>query len=275
MLKTRVISGAVVFLIAATTCFIGGPVLLVTLAAISYIAYYELCKAIGLHMADSKPAFLEIIGYISVTVYYVLVFFELSERYFPVWVILTLLFLAAAYVFTFPKYKAQNFMGAFFCILYAPVMFSYIYLTRSMENGFLMVCLVFICSWMCDTCAYFVGMNFGRHKLAPVLSPKKSIEGAVGGVAGTVLACVIYDVVLTSLGYLTYRDIWMCMAIGTVGSIFSQIGDLCASGIKRNFGIKDYGSLIPGHGGIMDRFDSVIVTSPLIYFLAKIFISFR
>lgn len=272
MLKTRVLSGIVLVIIATVTLLLGGPVLLLTLAAISFIAYFELSRAIGLHQVDGKPAVLEIIGYLSITVYYVLVFLGQSERFFTVWMILTLLFLAAAYVFTFPRYAAGMFMGAFFSILYAPVMFSYIYMTRCMENGFWLVCLVFMCSWMCDTCAYFTGMKFGKHKLAPVLSPKKSIEGAIGGVVGTALTGIIYDLIMTSLGILTLNDMWMCIVIGIVGSIFSQIGDLCASGIKRHYNIKDYGTLIPGHGGIMDRFDSVIVTAPLIYFLAKLFI---
>ena len=268
MLKTRVLSGIVLVIIATVTLLLGGLVLLLTLAAISFIAYFELSRAIGLHQADGKPAVLEIIGYLSITVYYVLVFLGQSERFFTVWMILTLLFLAAAYVFTFPRYAAGMFMGAFFSILYAPVMFSYIYMTRCMENGFWLVCLVFMCSWMCDTCAYFTGMKFGKHKLAPVLSPKKSIEGAIGGVVGTALTGIIYDLIMTSLGILTLNDMWMCIVIGIVGSIFS----LCASGIKRHYNIKDYGTLIPGHGGIMDRFDSVIVTAPLIYFLAKLFI---
>ena len=163
-------------------------------------------------------------------------------------------------------------MGAFFSVIYAPVMFSFIYLIRNRENGFWLVWFVFIASWVSDTCAYCVGMLFGKHKLAPVLSPKKSIEGAVGGIVGSALAGILYGLLLVSVSDITYSGLWICALIGAVGSVFSQIGDLAASGIKRHYNIKDYGKLIPGHGGIMDRFDSVIVTAPLIYFLVTLFL---
>ena len=131
---------------------------------------------------------------------------------------------------------------------------------------------VFICAWVSDTCAYFVGVKFGKHKLAPVLSPKKSIEGSVGGIVGTAIFSILYGLVLMYVTNMAASDLWICAVIGAVGSVFSQIGDLVASGIKRHYEVKDYGNLIPGHGGIMDRFDSVIVTAPLIYFLITLFL---
>ena len=123
----------------------------------------------------------------------------------------------------------------------------------------------FICSWGCDTCAYCVGMLIGKHKMAPVLSPKKSIEGAVGGVVGAALLGVAYAAVL-------HNDMIAYAIICAVGALISMVGDLAASAIKRNQGIKDYGKLIPGHGGILDRFDSVIFTAPIIYFLSTVLI---
>ena len=120
--------------------------------------------------------------------------------------------------------------------------------------------LIFLCSWGCDTCAYCVGMLIGKHKMAPVLSPKKSVEGAVGGVAGAVLLGVIYAAA-------TKGPMAEYALICGVGALISMVGDLAASAIKRNMGIKDYGKLIPGHGGILDRFDSVIFTAPVIYYL--------
>ncbi len=272
MFKTRVISGIFLILIAGISLYFGGAVLALILAAISLIGYYELSKVIGLHGKKGIPGCLETIGYISVVAYYILVYLGLSERFFTVWLILSLLIMAAAYVFTFPKYEAGLLMGAFFSVIYAPVMFSFIYLIRNRENGFWLVWFVFIASWVSDTCAYCVGMLFGKHKLAPVLSPKKSIEGAVGGIVGSALAGILYGLLLVSVSDITYSGLWICALIGAVGSVFSQIGDLAASGIKRHYNIKDYGKLIPGHGGIMDRFDSVIVTAPLIYFLVTLFL---
>ena len=271
-MKTRVISGIILFLIAFASILLGSVVLAGVLVTISFIAYYELSKVIGLHGGEKKVGILELIGYISIAVYYVLVYLENSERFFTVWMILSLLLMAAAYVFTFPRYKAGLFMGAFFSVIYAPVMFSYIYLTRCKEDGFWLVWFVFICAWVSDTCAYFVGVKFGKHKLAPVLSPKKSIEGSVGGIVGTAIFSILYGLVLMYVTNMAASDLWICAVIGAVGSVFSQIGDLVASGIKRHYEVKDYGNLIPGHGGIMDRFDSVIVTAPLIYFLITLFL---
>ena len=167
------------------------------------------------------------------------------------------------YVFTYPKYQAGQIMAAYFGLIYVAVMLSYIYLTRNLPDGKFIVWLIFLCSWGCDTCAYAVGMLIGKHKMAPVLSPKKSVEGGIGGVVGAMLLGLIYAAA-TGGPKLAYAII--CGG----GALISMVGDLAASAIKRNQGIKDYGKLIPGHGGILDRFDSVIFTAPGIYFLAKI-----
>ena len=140
-------------------------------------------------------------------------------------------------------------------------MLSFILLTRNLPDGKFIVWLIFLCSWGCDTCAYCVGMLIGKHKMAPVLSPKKSIEGAVGGVVGAALLGVIYA------GGNTWEQMLEYAVICGVGALISMVGDLAASAIKRNHEIKDYGKLIPGHGGILDRFDSVIFTAPIIYYL--------
>lgn len=112
-------------------------------------------------------------------------------------------------------------------------------------------------------------MLVGKHKMAPKLSPKKSIEGAVGGVVGTVLLTMMYGLVFQEEMGLTANYIFILAGISGVGAVISMIGDLAASAIKRNYDIKDYGKLIPGHGGVLDRFDSVIFTAPIVYFMAK------
>ena len=146
-------------------------------------------------------------------------------------------------------------------------MLSYIYQTRLLEGGIFTVWLVFVCSWGCDTCAYCVGMLIGKHKMAPVLSPKKSIEGGIGGILGAALIGVLYALAINHWGG-AESEVFTYAVIGAVGGAISQIGDLAASAIKRYHNIKDYGRLIPGHGGILDRFDSVIFTAPIIYYLA-------
>ena len=126
--------------------------------------------------------------------------------------------------------------------------------------------MVYVSSWGSDTCAYAVGRLFGRHKLAPNLSPKKSVEGSVGGIIGSALIGVIFGLIMSNFTGKSENLIIIFAVIGGLGSVISQIGDLAASGIKRNYDIKDYGHLIPGHGGILDRFDSMIFTAPAVFF---------
>lgn len=139
-----------------------------------------------------------------------------------------------------------------------------------MDQGKFLVLMPFLAAWGSDTCALFAGMLFGKHKLAPVISPKKTIEGAAGGVVGSTVLMVIYA---TAMNHFFGVEMSMVSAvlIGIFGSILGQIGDLSFSIIKRNYGIKDYSHLLPGHGGILDRFDSVIFVAPVVEVLVRLF----
>lgn len=260
MFKTRLLSGILLVAVALLTIISGGYVLFFTLLGISIIGMQELYKAMGVH--TEKFNLLEIAGYISAVIYYAAMLLDF-ERYGMMAVICGLVLIMFVYVFSYPAYEAGQVMAAFFGIVYVAVMLSFIYLTRNLPDGKFLVWLIFICSWGCDTCAYCVGMLCGKHKMAPVLSPKKSIEGAVGGVAGAALLGGVYAAA-------TGGEVVEYAVICAVGALISMVGDLAASAIKRNQGIKDYGKLIPGHGGILDRFDSVIFTAPVIYFLSLV-----
>ena len=259
MFKTRLISGIILVIIALATIIPGGPVLYVTLLAISLIGMQELYRA--MKVREKNFNFLELAGYAGAVCYYLSL---LKGGELPQMALMfALVLLMAVYVFTYPTYHADQIMSAMFGILYVAVMLSYIYKTRCLEGGGWLVGLIFLSSWGSDTCAYCVGMLIGKHKMAPVLSPKKSVEGGIGGVAGAALLGVIYAAA-------TGGPMAEYALICAVGALISMVGDLAASAIKRNQGIKDYGKLIPGHGGILDRFDSVIFTAPAIYFLAKL-----
>jgi phosphatidate cytidylyltransferase len=131
-----------------------------------------------------------------------------------------------------------------------------------------LVWLVFLSSWICDTFAYLAGVTMGKHQLAPVLSPKKSIEGSIGGVLGSLVLGALFGFLCRMELSGVFRDpVIGCALVSGIGAVLSKIGDLAASAVKRDHGVKDYGTLIPGHGGILDRFDSVIFVSPAIYFL--------
>lgn len=259
MFKTRLLSGILLVAIAFLTIFSGDYVLFFTLLCVSLIGMQELYRA--MKVREDSFNTLEIAGYLSAVLFYTAVLIDF-ERYGTMAVIIALVLLMFVYVFSYPKYRAEQVMAAFFGVVYVAVMLSFIYLTRNLPDGKFIVWLIFICSWGCDTCAYCVGMLIGKHKMAPVLSPKKSVEGAVGGVAGAALLGVAYAAA-------TGGKMAEYAIICAVGALISMVGDLAASAIKRNQEIKDYGRLIPGHGGILDRFDSVIFTAPVIYFLAK------
>ena len=256
MFKTRLLSGIILVLIALLTIISGGIVLFMTLLAISLIGMQELFKV--MKVREDRFSLPEIAAYVGIVGYYLSLWID--EEYQVVELMGCLVLLMFAYVFSYPKYHAEQIMAAMFGVLYVGVMLSFIFQTRELDGGAFHVWLIFLSSWGCDTCAYCVGMLIGKHKMAPVLSPKKSVEGAVGGVVGAALLGAIYAAA-------TGGTIWAYALICAVGGLISMVGDLAASAIKRNQGIKDYGTLIPGHGGILDRFDSVIFTAPIIYFL--------
>lgn len=260
MFRTRLLSGILLVILALVTILSGGYVLFVTLLLVSLIGMRELYSAMGVR--GSGFSLLELAGYLGAVLYYGVLLIS-PESYGVMAIIAALVLLMFVYVFTYPKYKANQVMAAFFGVVYVAVMLSFIFLTRGLEGGKLIVWLIFFCSWGCDTCAYCVGMLIGKHKMAPVLSPKKSVEGAVGGVVGAGLLGAAYAAA-------THGPVVEYAVICAVGGLISMVGDLAASAIKRNQGIKDYGKLIPGHGGILDRFDSVIFTAPVIYYMAKL-----
>ncbi|MCR4691404.1 MAG: phosphatidate cytidylyltransferase [Lachnospiraceae bacterium] len=270
----RLISGIVLLALLLSVIIVNGGVLAGFLLVISLIGFFELVRACNVRAKNEKIALPEAVGYVGIVAYYGLLFFGTKEcfsEYGTLLIILTVMGMLLCYVLAFPRYRAGQIMAAAFSYFYAPILLSYIYQTRNLPQGQYLVWLIFCGSWGCDTCAYAVGMLFGKHKLAPVLSPKKSIEGAVGGVVGSALIGFLYakgvQIFLPAAG-LGSEILWAYPLISAIGAVLSQAGDLAASGIKRDHDLKDYSHLIPGHGGIMDRFDSVIVTAPLIYYLS-------
>ena len=304
-MKTRVISGVFLFLIIATVLLSGGYVLFAFTLFISIKAFFELTRAMKVRVnlldgetdqgkkadPENDPKvvterrsvseeiknmnLLEVLGVFGIIGYYCVLLFAETQTFVMLTITLTIVAQLFAYVFSFPKFEARQVMLTIFSFVYAPIMLGYLYLTRELEFGFYIVWLIIISSWVCDTCAYFFGVMFGKHKLAPVLSPKKSIEGAIGGVFGSAVVGFLLAFLLNRFNLVPEKDaiLWGFPLICAVGAMVSQVGDLAASGIKRNFEIKDYGTLIPGHGGIMDRFDSVIFTAPMIYYLAVLILS--
>lgn len=268
MFVTRLISGIVLVGLALLTICTGNWLLFFTVLALSLIGANELYKVMKVRPENSKFSILELAGYVGICLYYASLVVA-DGKYTLGALMAAIILIMFVYVFSYPAFHANQIMAAFFGISYVAVMLSCVYQTRMLEGGAYHVWLIFLCSWGCDTCAYCVGKLSSQvhknHQMAPVLSPKKSVEGAVGGVVGAVLLGLIYAMA-------TQGPVAVYMIICGVGGLISMVGDLAASAIKRNMGIKDYGKLIPGHGGVLDRFDSVIFTAPVIFYLSSILI---
>lgn len=267
----RVISSVTLFPVLFFLVYIGGLPLKIGTVFVSLVGMYEFYKAIY-----KKIMPIHYIGFILTVVYLFSIdthIFQLSDLIFRGFLLISMVVL----VFYHKTTSIFDVALTFFGVCYIPVMFSTVYLMRAFEYGKFTVWLPFLCAWSCDTGAYFTGITMGKHKLTPELSPKKTIEGAIGGIVFSALFSVIY-VFLIFNNNLEIKHIFnnknnvvmIFLAIGIIGAIFAQFGDLTASAIKRRFNIKDYGRLIPGHGGILDRFDSVIFTSGICYIILKI-----
>lgn len=262
MFKSRLLSGIILVILALIFIVNGGYLLLTVAGIISLIGLYELY-----HVFHIEKNALGITGYIATVIFYL----NLAFHFIPettLFVMAMILVLMCVFVFAYPRFHANQVIAAFFGVFYVSVMLSCIYQTRMLPDGKYLVWLIFLCSWGCDTCAYCVGMLFGKHKMTPKLSPKKSVEGAVGGVIGAAILTLIFGLIFRDGMQADNTDLIVMAVISVAGALISMVGDLAASAIKRNFEIKDYGKLIPGHGGILDRFDSVIFTAPIIYYLS-------
>lgn len=257
---TRVISGAVLVVLAVGILYFGGYVTGAAMLLLSLGGVFELLRVYQLH----KSA-MGYMAYIFTVAYYGIICFGKGEYFMPL-IVAYLIAILTAYVLAYPKFKDRDVMVTFTSFFYVSVMLSFVYYIREIEYGGAFVVLIFICSWINDTFAYFTGVTLGKHKMTPKLSPKKSIEGLIGGLLGATVIGALYGVFFQAKVY----DLKNCPLIfgivGLLGAGAAVVGDLTASAIKRNNNVKDYGKLIPGHGGVLDRFDSMIFTAPIIYY---------
>ncbi|MCR4672676.1 MAG: phosphatidate cytidylyltransferase [Lachnospiraceae bacterium] len=265
MFKKRLISGAILLAAVIVLIVIGRLPLFIFNFAIGIIGLFEFYRTRGV-----EKDFLAILGYIIAAGYMISVLTAYS--YAPVMGLAgSVLILMAAYVIKYPQYRSDDIFFILGGILYIPFTLSFIYLSRNLAAGACVTALIFISAWGNDTCAYCVGMKFGKKKIFPELSPKKSLEGLIGGIAGAALLGLIFGAIFNKFLSFSIHPAFACMIICAVAGFISVLGDLTASAIKRESGVKDYGNLIPGHGGVMDRFDSLTFAAPAVY-IAAIFL---
>lgn len=260
----------------------------VILGALAATATFEVVRAVG-----SKSKLLYTVA-CTVSLFTVFAYgFEIALPSVSVLYCLYAIILMSLMVFFNKQITFMHSATAFFSSMALPFAFSCFLRLNNIEQwfegfthqeGIYFVGLGFACSWLTDSFAYLVGRKFGKHKMAPVISPKKSVEGAIGGVVVAaafnvlilylfVLGCKnLYGYDLFGTGSMKYL---LIIPVSMILSVVSMIGDLAASVLKRNFGIKDYSQLLPGHGGIMDRFDSCTFVLPTLYCILKLFAEIR
>ncbi|MCX7843544.1 MAG: phosphatidate cytidylyltransferase [Clostridia bacterium] len=272
-MRKRIVSALIGLVLLISILSFGNIALGLGTLALALIGIHELYNAV--ENAGYKP--IRIIGYI----YCIPVFFlSLNQEYqrinsyldlfrslnyFSFGIFVTIVVLFSIMIFLHDKYNLSDISLTVFGILYVPFLLAFMVLTRNLSNGIYYIWLIFIGAWATDTFAYFTGMFFGRNKLLPAISPKKTVEGSLGGVAGCIAVTVLYGV-FVNLYIHQSISLYHYAIIGILNGIISQIGDWAASAIKRYVGIKDYGRVMPGHGGVLDRFDSILFIAPVVYY---------
>jgi phosphatidate cytidylyltransferase len=256
MLDKRVISALILLplLIVVTIC--GGVLFEGSVIIITAVALFEYVSAFK-NTENKVTTFVLIIGFIM---YYVIILANKFSFILPIIFLLVILSMAMP-IFN-DNYNVISSGITFIGFVYIVCFFSLLILIRNHNEGSILIWLVYIISWCSDTGAYYTGKTFGKKKLCPKVSPNKTVEGAIGGIVASVLGILIWAFLNPSINITWYQLI----ILGVVGSIVSVIGDLSASLIKRYIGIKDYSNIIPGHGGILDRFDSILFTAPVVYY---------
>ncbi|MDD5823810.1 MAG: phosphatidate cytidylyltransferase [Firmicutes bacterium] len=254
-MKTRVIAGLCMAPLLVIIYF-GGTALAIAAALIALMGVTEFYK--GWEALGVKPC--KNLAYVMIAVLYAGHFILGADQVFIMAWLFVSITAAMIYGWDLEKRGPYDAMATVLGLVYV-VFFSYHIVLIDCTLWGQLVWLVVIAAFGSDIMAYFSGYLFGKHKLAPVLSPKKTIEGAIGGFIGAGFFCGLFAYIFFDHGMLVHYII-----VGLIGGAFSQAGDLTASAFKRKMGIKDYGNLIPGHGGIMDRFDSILFVAPLVYY---------
>lgn len=248
--------GAIVLAPLLVFVFLGGLPLKIFTIALSMCGLYEFYNA----LKSNNIKAMSIIGYILLIIYYLLN--NNFQWMLYIIVLATVISLMIPIVNT--KYSFIDVSVTFLGFIYIVILFSFIPLVNAKVNGKYLVWLIFIGSWFSDTAAYYSGKYLGKRKLCPDVSPNKTVAGSIGGFLGSTIGCGVFGMII---GKFTPEVVIIhYFLIGALCGIMGQFGDLVASSIKRNVGLKDYSNLIPGHGGVLDRFDSILFNGVVVFY---------
>lgn len=267
-LKQRILTAAIGLPLIVLLLFCPTPVVIGMVMAAALIGMHEFYGAVGL----AQYKLLCGMGYLATVLIPLGTYFSLDTALALVYIYIVLLFVMM--LGAHRKLTFQHLALLVMALIYIPYFLSHIIYIRRLELGNIYIWLVFLGAFMTDSCAYFTGKAIGGRKLCPHISPKKTVAGAIGGVVGCGLSFILFGIIVnlcfsSALGG-SQLNLWLLFLLGLIAAVVSEIGDLVASIIKRQYNIKDFGTLLPGHGGILDRCDSIILVAPTIFlFLMK------
>ncbi|MEA4804442.1 phosphatidate cytidylyltransferase [Acetobacterium wieringae] len=262
-MKTRIWTGVIGLPLLIFILYTGGFILVVGVSILAFVGTMEYTRAINKMIRPKMNVVLMIILTVMLMVTIKL------DYYFLMPVLLVAFIIIFCYEILSGNAGIERGSATLMGLIYVPIMFGHLFLFETVNKGPYYMWLIFVIAFTTDTAAYFIGKSIGNRKIAPLISPKKTIAGSVGGVVVAALSTILYGTILSS--YFSFVLPWyLYLVVGVFGSIAGQCGDLTASMIKRKAKIKDFGTILPGHGGILDRFDSILFIIPLIYIFAKL-----
>ncbi len=259
MLRIRLLSAILGIPLILFVLIFRGLYLYFFIAAVSLVGLFEYYRAIRNININTNRTF----GYAIVSVYYLMFLLPVAFNRPGFLIAASVIALLASEIVT-QKHSIPEISMNILGIAYIPFLFSHLLFIEKLKYGNIILWLPFLTAWFTDTFAYFVGVYMGRVKLCPKISPKKTVEGAIGGILGCIALTTLSGYIINKFG--VDINIVHFIITGFLCAAASEIGDLAASYIKRYTGIKDFGNLIPGHGGILDRFDSILFTAPIVYY---------
>ena len=253
-MATRIISALVGLPILLFFIYLGGGAFAFMVAVLAAVGLFEFARMVG-----GRQQFLFIPVLLGVGILLTGSYLK-WENWVSLGILCTFCIVFTVAVFRFPSFNVEDIAVNFLGLIYIGWTLAHLIAFDGLDNGRLLVLYLFVAIWSSDSGAYFVGRFLGRHKLCPRVSPKKTIEGSIGGILVTSVILSLLNADFSMLSPV------VTVVIAVVISIIGQIGDLIESLIKRYYGIKDSGKLIPGHGGILDRFDSIMLAAPVMYY---------
>ena len=275
-MKRRFITAGIIIVVLTAVLFLSKFLVYpLVIALLSLVAVFELLKVLDMHkrLVVAIPSYL--IAYALPTIcYFIDPTYQHDYLLITAYVLVGfMLYLFGVSVFTKGKMSFSTISSIFMVVVYVIASFTSMSMIRYIPYGLFCLGIILISAWICDSFAYLVGYFFGKHKLIPEISPKKTVEGAIGGVVFATLGLNLYGLIIelvteTTVSYITLT------VLGVVLSVVSQLGDLIASVIKREHNVKDFGNFMPGHGGIMDRFDSILPVSIVLLIFCMYFSPF-